>query len=115
MHENMKVIRNVASTTFRPKRGEEQINFGHSVGPGGRAFMYVSAQKEEEEEENKPTMIRSKFDFRRTQTNLLQKWNNYDSNMSNTIVEQRKILRGKNYELDSRAWAVKDLGMLPKL
>jgi hypothetical protein len=35
--------------------------------------------------------------------------------MSNAIAEQRKILRGKNYELDSRAWGVKDLGMLPKL
>ena len=45
--DNMKVIQNVASTTFKDK----QINFGHSVGPGGRAFMYVSQAKQDDDEE----------------------------------------------------------------
>ena len=65
--DNMKVIQNVASTTFKDK----QINFGHSVGPGGRAFMYVSQAKQDDDEEEKEVVVKSKFDFRRTQTNLL--------------------------------------------
>ena len=37
----------------------------------------------------------------------------YDSSMRNAIVEHKKILRGKNYELDSRAYGLKDYGYQP--
>lgn len=33
--------------------------------------------------------------------------------MNNTLVEQRKILHRKNYELDSRSCALKDYGYAP--
>ena len=33
--------------------------------------------------------------------------------MNANLVEQRKILYSKNYELDSRAWGLKDYGVQP--
>lgn len=35
--------------------------------------------------------------------------------MNHTLVEQRKIIQRKNYELDSRANALKDFGYQPHL
>lgn len=40
----------------------------------------------------------------------LNKWNYFDSNMNNNLIEQRKLIRSKNYELDSRANALKEFG-----
>ena len=37
----------------------------------------------------------------------------YDSNISDAIREQHKIVKSKNYELDNRAWALKDYGCQP--
>ena len=45
--------------------------------------------------------------------NELKKWNHFDSNMNNYLIEQRKILYSKNYELDSRASGLKDYGVQP--
>jgi len=33
--------------------------------------------------------------------------------MNNNLVEQRKILYSKNYEIDSRAYGLKDYGVQP--
>ena len=35
--------------------------------------------------------------------------------MNNNLIEQRKILHRKNYELDSRSHALKDFGYAPYL
>ena len=43
----------------------------------------------------------------------MKAWNHYDANINNNLVEQRKILYSKNYELDSRAWGLKDYGVQP--
>ena len=40
----------------------------------------------------------------------MNKWNYFDSNMNNNLIEQRKLIRSKNYELDSRANALKEFG-----
>lgn len=45
----------------------------------------------------------------------LNKWSYFDTNINNTLVEQRKILHRKNYELDNRACALKDYGYVPYL
>ena len=45
----------------------------------------------------------------------LRRWSYFDSNISNNLVEQRKILNRKNYELDSRSLALKDFGYTPFL
>ena len=44
---------------------------------------------------------------------MIKNWNHFDSNISHNLVEQRKILKSKNYELDSRAWSLKDWGVQP--
>ena len=43
----------------------------------------------------------------------LKKWNHFDSNMNNYLIEQRKIIYSKNYEIDSRASGLKDYGVQP--
>ena len=43
----------------------------------------------------------------------MKNWNHYDTNMNNNLVEQRKILFCKNYEIDSRAQGLKDYGVQP--
>jgi hypothetical protein len=45
--------------------------------------------------------------------NNLKNWNHFDSNMNNYLVEQRKIIYSKNYEIDSRAQGLKDYGIQP--
>ena len=55
-------------------------------------------------------MLDSKLDYKNHQADKINKWNHYDSNMTANLVEQRKILYSKNYELDSRAWGLKDYG-----
>lgn len=60
------------------------------------------------------TQTINKIDFRKTQADYIQKWTHYDSNINNAIVEQRKILKCKNYELDSRAQGLKDYGFQPQ-
>ena len=54
--------------------------------------------------------ISSKSDFKKVINDKLNKWTYFDSNMNHALVEQRKILQRKNYELDSRANALKDFG-----
>ena len=55
----------------------------------------------------------SKLDHKHEQGMAMKNWNHYNSNMNNNLVEQRKILYSKNYELDSRAWGLKDYGVQP--
>ena len=55
----------------------------------------------------------SKSDFKKIVNDKLNKWTYFDSNMNHALVEQRKILQRKNYELDSRANALKDFGYQP--
>jgi len=57
--------------------------------------------------------LASKLDYKVHQADKINKWNHYDSNMTANLVEQRKILYSKNYELDSRAWGLKDFGCQP--
>ena len=45
----------------------------------------------------------------------LKKWNHFDSNMNNYLIEQRKIIYSKNYEIDSRASGLKDYGVQPMM
>ena len=74
--------------------------------------MYAASPKKfDKAHEPEVPSIKSKVDFRRTQASLVKKWNHYDTNISNFLVEQRKIIRSKNYELDSRAWGLKDYGV----
>ena len=48
-------------------------------------------------------------------TSKLNKWSYFDSTINNHLVEQRKIVDRKNYEQDSRAYALKDYGYQPFL
>ena len=57
----------------------------------------------------------NKIDFRKTQMDDLKKWNHFDSNMNNYLIEQRKIIYSKNYEIDSRASGLKDYGVQPMM
>ena len=91
------------------------LNLGSSAGKGGRAFLYASYKKSNKTSfDFSDTMKTSKVDFRKTQTEFVNKFNHFDSNINNAIVEQRKIINCKNYELDSRAWGLKDYGCQPK-
>ena len=54
-----------------------------------------------------------KVDFYKTQGMKVNTKKMFDTNISNAIVEQKKILKSKNYELDNRAWALKDFGVQP--
>ena len=97
----------------------ETLNLGSSAGKGGRAFLYASYKKRGQNSFDAKTMelnkaVASKIDFRKTQTEFVKDWHHYDSNINNTIVEQRKIINCKNYELDSRAWGLKDYGYQPR-
>lgn len=53
----------------------------------------------------------SKLSHKEGQAKIMRDWNHYNSNMNSYLVEQRKILYSKNYELDSRAWGLKDYGV----
>ena len=57
----------------------------------------------------------SKGDIKKGQYEQLNKWNYFDSNMNNNLIEQRKLIRSKNYELDSRSNALKEFGYQPFL
>lgn len=54
--------------------------------------------------------IKSKVDIKNHIATKLNKWSFYDSTTNNNLVEQRKIIDRKNYEMDSRAFAIKDYG-----
>ena len=96
----------------------QTLNLGSSAGKGGRAFLYASYAKKSNQgnsfDISDSMKNTSKIDFRKTQTDFVNKWNHFDSNINNAIVEQRKIINCKNYELDSRAWGLKDYGCQPK-
>ena len=83
-------------------------------GPGGRVSVYTSIQKKKDSiKSSDPPLFKNKIDFRKTQMNQLKNWNHFDSNMNNNLVEQRKIIYSKNYEIDSRASGLKDFGVQP--
>ena len=89
------------------------MSLGHTTGTGGRAFLYASAKKNNSELGMRTVQepVFNKVEFKLRSDDYIKEWNHYDSNMNNTIVEQRKILKQKNYELDSRAWGLKDYGV----
>lgn len=43
----------------------------------------------------------------------MNNWSYFDSNMNQSLIEQRKVLRQKNYEIDSRAHALQKHGYAP--
>jgi hypothetical protein len=58
-------------------------------------------------------MFDSKIEFKKQVNRQLNEWSYFDGNINHCLVEQRKILERKNYELDSRAAALKDFGYQP--
>jgi hypothetical protein len=80
------------------------------LGPAGRAFVYTSVKKGNNTQQPS-SPFENKVEFRKTQIQALKAWNHFDSNMNNYLVEQRKIIYSKNYELDSRASGLKDFGV----
>ena len=56
-------------------------------------------------------MFKDKIDYKKNMLQTMKNWNRFDSNMNNYLVEQRKIIYSKNYEIDSRAWGLKDYGV----
>ena len=118
------------------KLGRE-ASIGSAMGPGGRAFLYTCLPKKPQakgvDENLNKTMdeirlsrtdftktndasrltFKNKVDYKKTQSQAMKAWNHYDANINNNLVEQRKILYSKNYELDSRAWGLKDYGAQP--
>ena len=57
--------------------------------------------------------LKSKIDFKNHINDKLNQWTFFDSNINNNLVEQRKMIDRKNYELDSRAYALKNHGYQP--
>ena len=117
-------------STYFPKRDQidnRNMSLGHAAGTAGRAFLYAASAKKEDmpsmfnssmgvvkSQSNKKTKPNfNKLDFKVKSGQFIKEWNHFDSNINNTIVEQRKILHQKNYELDSRAWGLKDFGAQP--
>lgn len=112
-----------------------KASIGSAMGPGGRAFLYTCLPKKSQaiDENMNKTMdeirlsqtdfsstngaarptFKNKVDYKKTQSQTMKAWNHYDANINNNLVEQRKILYSKNYELDSRAWGLKDYGVQP--
>lgn len=58
-------------------------------------------------------MFSSKIEFKNSLTKKFNEWSYFDGNINHNLVEQRKIVDRKNYELDSRASALKDFGYQP--
>ena len=67
----------------------ETLNLGSTAGKGGRAFLYASYKKRDPKSLDTSSIKAntSKIDFRRTQTDFVNKWNHFDSNINNAIVE----------------------------
>lgn len=90
-----------------------------SYGAGNTAYLYTITQDQKgNTQQPSPSKVlegayESKLDYKKHQKDAIKNWNHYDSSMNNNLVEQRKILYSKNYELDSRAWALKDFGVQP--
>ena len=83
-------------------------------GTNGRTFTYVSkAQTSPPPHKQMEKTFRDKIDYKKSMLESQKNWNHFDSNMNNHLVEQRKILYSKNYEIDSRAWGLKDYGVQP--
>jgi len=59
-----------------------------------------------EEEAKKMAKVMERSDKAHTIKNCSM----FDSNLGNMLQEQRKIIYSKNYELDSRAYGIKDFG-----
>ena len=64
---------------------------GSTSGTGGRAFLYASYKKRNDNELTSTfddTRFKTnKIDFRNTQTNFVKGWNHFDSNINNAIIE----------------------------
>ena len=88
-------------------------------GTNGRTFNYVSkAPAHFGKKVHSPKdriVFKDKVDYKRNMLQTMKNWNHFDSNMNNFLVEQRKIIYSKNYEIDSRAWGLKDYGVQPMI
>ena len=71
----------------------------------------VEPPKVDEQVAKKLTKVNERKDKARNHSEV----NMFDSNLASSIEEQKKIIYGKNYELDSRAWGIKDFGFQPYL
>ena len=94
----------------------ESVKINSVYGRDGRTFTYVSKGRKTSESASKSTAqntFRDKIDYRKKLCETQKNWNHFDSNMNNHLVEQRKILYSKNYEIDSRAYGLKDYGVQP--
>lgn len=43
----------------------------------------------------------------------MRNWNNYDASIKNEIELQKKFIKQKNYEMDSRACGIQNYGVQP--
>ena len=83
----------------------------------------VSPEKEAEESCDAPNMMDtssrtlknsvSEVQLKREKAKQMKNYNHFNSNISNTIVEHKKIIQSKNLELDTRAYGLKDFGIQP--
>jgi hypothetical protein len=89
------------------------VNLASSVGPSGRVFLYASSKPRQIPSPPPVNLAPAKVDFYRTHGHDVKAKKMYDSNISEGLREQKKILKSKNYELDNRAWALKDYGCQP--
>lgn len=55
----------------------------------------------------------SEIQLKRDKARQMKNQNHFNSNISNTISEHKKIIQSKNLELDTRAWGLKDFGIQP--
>jgi hypothetical protein len=65
----------------------EIVNLGSSGGNGNRSFLYASYRKEPRVRSEQNSLQCSKLDFKKAQADYVNKWNHFDSNMNNAIVE----------------------------
>jgi len=97
----------------------ESLKINSVYGSNGRTFNYVSKAssqfgKKFQSPKDK-VVFKDKIDYKNDMLKTQKNWNHFDSNMNNYLVEQRKIIYSKNYEIDSRAWGLKDYGVQPMI
>jgi hypothetical protein len=95
-----------------------------AFGPGKKTHLFATTQKRSRSNLNAdidnsdmsvPTTTSTNMKIKQSKAQMYKQNSIYDSNLSNLLTENRKIIARKNYELDSRAYGLKDFGIQPQM
>ena len=88
-----------------------------AVGPGKKAHLFATTQKrsrshlKKDGSTHKMSTTGLNLKMKQFKEHMNKQNSIYDSNLNNLLRENRKIIARKNYELDNRAYGLKDFGI----